>query len=87
MMDDWYYGINAVAQFATDGDLGDDTEDTGFYQDGLTDDAYILLMRAAGHKETVEITTAGDADKCCRETPCSLTQKSPWAARNTARRT
>ena len=63
-MDDWYYGINAVAQFATDGDLGDDTEDTGFYQDGLTDDAYILLMRAAGHKETVEITTAGDADKC-----------------------
>ena len=61
---DRYYGINAVAQFATDDDLGDDTEDTGFYEDGLSDDAYYLLMTAAGHKETVEITTAGDADKC-----------------------
>ena len=30
MMDDWYYGINAVAQFATDDDLGDDVSDTGF---------------------------------------------------------
>ena len=63
MMDDWYYGINAVAQFATDDDLGDDVEDTGFYQDGLTDDAYYLLMMAAGHKETVEITTADNADE------------------------
>ena len=63
MADDWYYGINAVAQFATIDDLGDDTEDTGFYEDGLTNEAYELLMKAAGHKETVEITTAGDADK------------------------
>lgn len=63
MVDDWYYGINAVAQFATDDDLGDDVSDTGFYQDGLTDDAYYLLMTVVGHKETVEITTAGDADR------------------------
>ena len=63
MADDWYYGINAVAQFATDDDLGDQDESTGFYEDGLTDEAYELLMKAAGHKETVEITTAGDADK------------------------
>ena len=75
MMDDWYYGINAVAQFATDGDLGDDTEDTGFYQDGLTDDAYVLLMKAAGHKETVEITTAGDADKCLPGNTLQFTAK------------
>lgn len=63
LTDDWYYGINAIGQFTTDGDLGDDAADTGFYQDGLTDDAYELLMKAAGHKETVEITTAGNADK------------------------
>ena len=63
MSDDWYYGINAVAQFATDDDLGDQDESTGFYEDGLTDDAYELLMKAAGHKETVEITTADNADK------------------------
>ena len=54
MSDDWYYGINAVAQFATDDDLGDDTEDTGFYEDGLTDDAYYLLMTAAGPSEKVK---------------------------------
>ena len=75
MMDDWYYGINAVAQFATDGDLGDDTDDTGFYQDGLTDDAYVLLMKAAGHKETVEITTADDADKCLPGNTLQFTAK------------
>lgn len=75
MVDDWYYGINAVGQFATDDDLGDDTEDTGFYQDGLTDDAYYLLMTAAGHKETVEITTAGDADKCLPGNTLQFTAK------------
>ena len=75
MSDDWYYGINAVAQFATDDDLGDDTEDTGFYKDGLTDDAYELLMKAAGHKETVEITTAGDADKCLPGNTLQFTAK------------
>ena len=63
MSDDWYYGINAVAQFATDDDLGDQDESTGFYEDGLTDDAYELLMKAAGHEKTVEITTADNADK------------------------
>ncbi len=63
MTDDWYYGINAVAQFATDDDLGDDTEDTGFYEDGLTDDAYELLMKAAGYEKTVEITTEDNVDK------------------------
>ena len=75
MTDDWYYGINAVAQFATDDDLGDDTEDTGFYRDGLTDDAYYLLMTAAGHKETVEITTAGDDDKCLPGNTLQFTAK------------
>ena len=75
MSDDWYYRINAVAQFATDDDLGDDTEDTGFYEDGLTDDAYYLLMTAAGHKETVEITTAGDADKCLPGNTLQFTAK------------
>ena len=63
MADDWYYGINAVAQFATDDDLGDQDESTGFYEDGLTDEAYELLMKAAGHEKTVEITTADNADK------------------------
>ena len=75
MSDDWYYGINAVAQFATDDDLGDDTEDTGFYEDGLTDDAYELLMKAAGHKETVEITTANNADKCLPGNALQFTAK------------
>ncbi len=73
--DDWYYGINVVGQFATGDDLGDDTEDTGFYQDGLTDDAYYLLMTAAGHKETLEITTADNADKCLPGSTLQFTAK------------
>ena len=43
-----YYAINAVAQFATAGDWGNAEEKTGFYQDGITDNALLLLYRAAG---------------------------------------
>lgn len=46
--DKWYYAINAVAQFATAGDWGNAEENTGFYKDGMTDDALLLLYRAAG---------------------------------------
>ncbi len=46
--DKWYYAINVVAQFATAGDWGDEDKKTGFYKDGMTDDALLLLYRAAG---------------------------------------
>lgn len=46
--DRWYYAINAVAQFATAGDWGDEASNTGFFKDHLTDDALLLLYRIAG---------------------------------------
>lgn len=49
--EEWYYAINVVGQFATGGDWGtndkDDANKTGFFKDGVTDDALHLLNKVA----------------------------------------
>ena len=51
--EEWYYAINVVAQFATAGDIGFDTDDTGFYDLTInsaapTASAETLLERITG---------------------------------------
>lgn len=62
-LEDWYYSINVVAQFATAGDWGE-KDNTGFYDSdkGLppTENALFLLNQAAKLLE-VNVTAAGDA--------------------------
>lgn len=48
-----YYAIHVVSQSASRGDWGDEEAKTGFYKDGLTDNALSLLNRAAGINPTV----------------------------------
>ena len=49
--EEWYYAINVVGQFATGGDWGtndkNDANKTGFFKDGVTDDALNLLNKVA----------------------------------------
>lgn len=47
---EFYYGLNVVAQCATAGDWGEDTEgaETGFYVGGITDNALELLNTISG---------------------------------------
>lgn len=45
--EDIYYAIHVTSQMASAGDWGDDTADTGFYKDGITNNALDLLRRAA----------------------------------------
>ncbi|MGN0537318.1 MAG: hypothetical protein ACI4M3_05025 [Acutalibacteraceae bacterium] len=60
-MENWYYAINVVAQFATAGDWGAE-DGTGFYDisKGVppTSNALFLLNQAAGKAPTVTITEA-----------------------------
>ena len=44
-LSDWYYAIHVSAQFATGDDIGNKGDGTGFFQDGVTDDAFLLLSR------------------------------------------
>lgn len=44
-----YYAINVVAQFATAEDWGDKEAQTGFYQDGITSNALLLLNYLVGY--------------------------------------
>jgi hypothetical protein len=44
---DYYYAIHATSQMASAGDWGSEADGTGFYKDGLTDDALSLLNGAA----------------------------------------
>lgn len=46
--EDWYYAINVVGQFATAGDWGDKDSQTGFYEDGITEEGLTLLNTIAG---------------------------------------
>ncbi|MGN0537319.1 MAG: DUF6273 domain-containing protein [Acutalibacteraceae bacterium] len=59
---EWYYAINAVGQFATAGDWGDKTEGTGFYKDGITDNALYLLNRAADILPDITYMQVGGGD-------------------------
>lgn len=60
--EDMYYAIRVESQMATAGDWGEEAEETGFYQDGLTDNALELLNRAAGITPTVTSPAAGVAN-------------------------
>lgn len=53
---DWYYAIHVTAQFATADDLGSKTDSDGFFQDGVTDDAFLLLSKISGN--TIVTVTA-----------------------------
>ena len=53
----WYYAINAEGQFATAGDWGNEIQGTGFYEDGITEDAVALLNQVA------DITVRGNNGK------------------------
>lgn len=58
-IEDWYYAINVVAQFATAGDWGED-DNTGFFDTtkgvNPTKDAMFLLNQAAGEAPKVTIS-------------------------------
>ena len=58
--DEWYYGINVVAQFVTANDLGKTGENaTGFFADGgqmPSDDALALLARAGVNTKGITLT-------------------------------
>lgn len=64
--EDWYYSINAVAQFATAGDWGKE-DNTGFYDTSKgtapTTNAEILLNQIAGLTEVTITTDSGDISK------------------------
>lgn len=45
--EEWYYAINVVGQFATAGDWGSEEEETGFYEDGITEDGLHLLNKVS----------------------------------------
>lgn len=45
--EEWYYAINVVGQFATAGDWGSADDQTGFYEDGITEDGLHLLNKVS----------------------------------------
>lgn len=49
LTDDWYYAINVTAQFATADDFGSKADSSGFFRDGMTDDALLLLEKVSGN--------------------------------------
>ena len=49
----WYYAIDVTGQFATAGDWGDKTEGTGFYEDGISEDALFLMNLVSGKLKVV----------------------------------
>ena len=57
---DWYYAIKVTAQFATADDLGSKTDSDGFFQEGMTDDALLLLSGISGNP-AVTVRADGDA--------------------------
>ena len=58
---DWYYAIHVTAQFATADDLGSKTDSDGFFQDGVTDDAFLLLSKISGNS-IVTVTADNGTD-------------------------
>ena len=56
VMSDLYYAIHVTAQFATIDDFGSITDGTGFFQDGVTDDAFYLLAAISG-ESVVAVTS------------------------------
>ena len=60
-MADWYYAINVDGQFATADDLGSKADGSGFFKDGMTDDAFLLLGGISGNS-AVTVTAENGAD-------------------------
>lgn len=60
--DEWYYAIHVKAQSATAGDWGDEDAETGFYEDGITEEALELLDQAATSysMEIIQATGTGN---------------------------
>ena len=58
---DWYYAINVEGQFATAEDIGNKADGSGFFQDGMTDDAFLLLGGITGNS-AVTVTADNGAD-------------------------
>ncbi len=56
-----YYAIHVTAQFATIGDFGSITDGTGFFQDGVTDDAFLLLAAISG-ESVVAVTSDNNVE-------------------------
>lgn len=51
---DWYYGIKAEAEFATNGDWGDKDKQTGFHKNGVSKEALQLLNKITGQQPHIE---------------------------------
>ena len=60
-MSDLYYAIHVTAQFATIDDFGSITDGTGFFQDGVTDDAFLLLAAISG-EPVVAVTSDNNVE-------------------------
>ena len=60
-LSDWYYAIHVSAQFATGDDIGNKVDGTGFFQDGVTDDAFLLLSRIT-ENPVVTVTADNSAE-------------------------
>ncbi len=56
-----YYAIHVTAQFATIDDFGSITDGTGFFQDGVTDDAFLLLAAISG-ESVVAVTSDNNVE-------------------------
>ena len=61
VMSGLYYAIHVTAQFATIGDFGSKTDGTGFFQDGVTDDAFLLLAAISG-EPVVAVTSDNNVE-------------------------
>lgn len=46
--EEWYYGVNVLGEFATAGDWGEKEGNTGFYEEGITEDGLFLLNHVSG---------------------------------------
>ena len=60
-LSDWYYAIHVTGQFATGDDIGNKGDGTGFFQDGVTDDAFLLLSRIT-ENPVVTVTADNSAE-------------------------
>ena len=61
MMTELYYAIHVTAQFSTVDSIGSKTDGSGFFRDGVTDDAFLLLSKISGNS-IVSVTADNGTD-------------------------
>ena len=61
MMTELYYAIHVTAQFTTVDSIGSKTDSSGFFRDGVTDDAFLLLSKISGNS-IVSVTADNGTD-------------------------